>query len=670
MLGNHFQLRLKLTHLIAVLVFIPLLILIVMLVRAVFTAHQQVQQAQARQSMVALVAAMDGVAHQHAVERGLTAGFLGSKGTKLRGELASQRGKADKAEKVLVDYAQQSLLVKQSPAIEKAIVGVQRLLRQKGRVRQLVDSLDPSAGAFAYYSNLNRQALNGLQTAMLQLSDPSLGNEVEGLRLLLWLKERAGQARGAMNGAYASKKVSPLKFADIQFYINEINELQKLIDMRMPTPWYQQYQQILQQSAWQQVGQLEQQFLAQTNLNAIQGPEPSVWFGLATDRIKLIKSEADQLSQFLLSHAATQAQSSRQSFWLYACLSVALVIIVVAITSVTMNSTARRVKGIRHVLADAALNKDLSGRTKETAGDELGTIGASVDQMMTELSDIIERVVEISANTSATTDQIDNASNRASDCTAQHHSKTDQIASAIAEMAQSSEEIAGLTEKTFALTGEAEQRGSFSQNKTSEARQSIEHLVASLSESNRVVIDLAKTAEEVSGILDTISGISEQTNLLALNAAIEAARAGELGRGFAVVADEVRNLATKSQQATEEIREVIGAIHDSAESAIEHMNASVETGGRSMSLFDESMTSLQQLFDEIQQVRSMNEQISTAAQQQSCVAQEISERVSDAVDYSNQTLTAVAETKQISVELKKSGDELIARVAGFNTASN
>jgi len=77
---------------------------------------------------------------------------------------------------------------------------------------------------------------------------------------------------------------------------------------------------------------------------------------------------------------------------------------------------------------------------------------------------------------------------------------------------------------------------------------------------NKTAGSMDKINEQTNAIADAITIIDQiafQTNILSLNAAVEAATAGEAGKGFAVVAQEVRNLASRSADAANEIKELV-----------------------------------------------------------------------------------------------------------------
>ena len=131
------------------------------------------------------------------------------------------------------------------------------------------------------------------------------------------------------------------------------------------------------------------------------------------------------------------------------------------------------------------------------------------------------------------------------------------------------------------------------------ALQLLKDMTDMLEESGRLNVEYSKSAAQIlentasiNKITEDIQYISDQTNLLALNAAIEAARAGEHGRGFSVVAEEVRKLSDRTNQASNDITQIVGRVNDSVQEISTSLTANLEKTRSKKASVDTAVTSL------------------------------------------------------------------------------
>ncbi len=129
----------------------------------------------------------------------------------------------------------------------------------------------------------------------------------------------------------------------------------------------------------------------------------------------------------------------------------------------------------------------------------------------------------------------------------------ESIAGTTDAIRQSSKSITELNTATDAIALQVDREEEIAASAVNSSRQS-----------GRAVSELAGALKDIDSIIALIGAIAAQTNLLALNATIESARAGEAGRGFAVVANEVKSLALKTEEATGQIRTILGHVQQAA----------------------------------------------------------------------------------------------------------
>ena len=231
--------------------------------------------------------------HETQKERGMTAGYLGSKGKKFANKIDGQRELTDnRLKEIKLFYSSHKF----EDHIEVKIDEVLNRLDRLSQIRSQVNSFSIKLGdALKFYTKTNSVMLEMIIEISKESNSKIISQEINAYYNFLQAKERAGIERAVGSNALAKKVWSGgLKNKYVSLLAQQDSFIKSFLDYALISE-IEYYKDTLKGDSIKNVNRIRQKLL-----NDLFDEEPTYWFSEITKKINLLKKVDDYLANDLL----------------------------------------------------------------------------------------------------------------------------------------------------------------------------------------------------------------------------------------------------------------------------------------------------------------------------------------------------------------------------------